>query len=123
MIKMMLIAGTGGFVGTCLRFLTGKWCSAFYHGSFPLGTFLVNIIGCLIIGVIFGLVEKHDLVSPTQSALFVTGFCGGFTTFSAFANEIWIIGNRGEWMMSLIYLLLSVVGGLLMVWGGRALVR
>lgn len=63
MIKMMLIAGAGGFVGTCGRFLIGKWSAGMYHGAFPMGTFLVNIIGCFIIGLLFGLLEKahvHD---------------------------------------------------------------
>lgn len=50
MFKMMLIAGCGGFVGTCGRYLVGKWCSGMWHGSFPMGTFMVNIIGCFIIG-------------------------------------------------------------------------
>lgn len=55
MIKMMLIAGAGGFVGTCGRYLVGKWSGAMFHGSFPMGTFLVNVIGCFIIGLLFGL--------------------------------------------------------------------
>lgn len=59
MIKMMLLAGAGGFVGTCGRFLIGKWSSAMFHGAFPMGTFLVNIIGCFVIGLLFGLLEKH----------------------------------------------------------------
>ena len=55
MIKAMLIAGAGGFVGTCGRYLVGKWCSGMFHGAFPMGTFMVNIIGCFLIGLFFGL--------------------------------------------------------------------
>lgn len=53
MIKSMLIAGCGGFVGTCGRFLVGKWCSGIFHGPFPMGTFMVNLIGCFLIGLFF----------------------------------------------------------------------
>lgn len=77
MIKMMLIAGAGGFVGTCGRFLIGKWSSGMYHGAFPMGTFLVNIIGCFIIGLLFGLLEKAHVMTPGENVLLITGFCGG----------------------------------------------
>lgn len=58
MIKAMLIAGAGGFVGTCGRYLIGKWCSGMFHGLFPLGTFMVNIIGCFIIGLFSVFLKK-----------------------------------------------------------------
>ena len=82
MIKMMLLAGAGGFIGTCGRFLVGKWSSAMFHGAFPMGTFLVNIIGCFIIGLLFGLLEKAHVMTPGENVMLITGFCGGFTTFS-----------------------------------------
>ncbi len=58
MIKAMLIAGCGGFVGTCGRFLIGKWSSGMFHGSFPMGTFAVNLIGCFLIGLFLGFLKK-----------------------------------------------------------------
>lgn len=119
----MLIAGAGGFIGTCGRFLIGKWSAMFFHGSFPMGTFLVNIIGCFVIGIAFGLIEKTNLLSSTQNLLLITGFCGGFTTFSAFANDIWILGTKGDWGTSALYLAASVILGVLLVWVGRALIR
>lgn len=122
MFKMMLLAGAGGFVGTCVRFLVGKWSSAIFHGAFPLGTFLVNIIGCFIIGLLFGLLEKVHVMTPADVIL-ITGFCGGFTTFSAFANDMWILGTKGDWTTFILYLLLSVVVGILLVWAGRAIIR
>ena len=61
MIKAMLIAGCGGFVGTCGRYLVGKWCSGMFHGSFPMGTFLVNIIGCFIITRVRDK-ERHETI-------------------------------------------------------------
>lgn len=119
----MLIAGLGGFLGTCGRYLVGKWCGHIFAGAFPLGTFLVNVVGCLVIGVLFGLIDKFDWMSPNMSLLLVTGFCGGFTTFSTFANDIWLQGSKGEWGWLLLYLMLSIVVGVIMVCLGRILIK
>lgn len=121
MIKSMLIAGVGGFVGTCCRYLVGRWSATWFEGMFPMATFLVNIAGCFLIGLIFGLIEKHQIVNPATGLLLITGFCGGFTTFSAFANEIWSLGNRGQWLISIAYLAASIIIGILLVCGGRHL--
>lgn len=123
MIKMMLIAGIGGFFGTCGRFLIGKWSAGIWHGAFPMGTFLVNIIGCFIIGILFGLLEKTHVLSPRENLLLITGFCGGFTTFSTFANDMWVLGNKGDWTTFILYLVLSIVIGVLLIFAGRAIIR
>ena len=123
MIKMMLIAGAGGFAGTCSRFLIGKWTAGIYQGVFPMGTFLVNVIGCFIIGLLLGLIEKTHVMTPEENVLLITGFCGGFTTFSAFADDMWRLVNKGDWTTFGIYLATSVILGVLLVWAGRALVR
>ena len=86
MFKAMIIAGCGGFIGTCLRFLTGKLAQHLCHTPFPWGTFTVNIVGSFIIGILFGMAEKTHLISPSMNVLLITGFCGGFTTFSSFAD-------------------------------------
>lgn len=119
----MLIAGAGGFVGTCGRFLIGKWSSGMFHGVFPMGTFLVNIIGCFIIGLLFGLLEKANVLTSGENVLLITGFCGGFTTFSSFADDMWVLGNKGDWGTFALYLALSVILGVLLVWAGRAIIR
>ncbi len=119
----MLLAGCGGFVGTCGRYLVCHWSRRLFHGDFPLGTFIVNIVGCLLIGLILGILEKSRITTTAESAVLIAGFCGGFTTFSAFANELWNMGNKGEWGMSVLYLLASVIFGVLMVWVGRLIVR
>ena len=123
MIKMMLIAGAGGFVGTCCRYLVTRWCAMLFSGLWPLGTFLVNVVGCFVFGVLLGLFEKTQTVSTTESLLLVTGFCGGFTTFSAFAGEVCLLGDKGQFVTSLVYLLASVAIGVIMVIAGRALIR
>lgn len=123
MIKMMLIAGAGGFVGTCCRYLVTRWCAMMFSGTWPLGTFLVNVAGCFVFGVLLGLFEKTQTVSTTESLLLVTGFCGGFTTFSAFAGEVCLLGDKGQFVTSLVYLLASVTLGVIMVIAGRALIR
>lgn len=91
--------------------------------TFPVGTFLVNIIGCFLIGIVLGMLEKSAVMSTTMRLLLVTGFCGGFTTFSAFADELWTLGNKGDWTTSVIYLVASILVGVLLVWAGRALIR
>ena len=123
MIKMMLITGLGGFAGTCCRFLTYRLCALIWGGAFPAGTFIVNIAGCLIFGLLSGIGEKGNFLTPAQSALLITGFCGGFTTFSTFAGDICILGEKGDWGMSAFYLAASIIIGLAMVWLGRYLIR
>ncbi len=123
MWKMMLLAGCGGFVGTALRFLTGKICAQINVGGFPLGTFTVNVVGSLLIGILFGLAEQRGALSPAASAVLITGFCGGFTTFSTFADDIFLLLQKGQWGMFLGYMTLSLVVGVLLVWAGRSLVR
>ena len=123
MMKMMFLAGLGGFVGTCLRYATGRLCHLFVVGGVPLGTFIVNIIGSLIIGILFGVAERTHAITPAISALLITGFCGGFTTFSSFANDSFLLLQQRHWIVMLIYIIVSVVLGILMVWLGRALVK
>ncbi|MCF0172230.1 MAG: fluoride efflux transporter CrcB [Bacteroidales bacterium] len=117
----MLIAGAGGFAGTCLRYLIGVFAKQWGSGAFPLGTFIVNALGCFIIGVVSGLSEKSGILNSNHVILLATGFCGGFTTFSAFANEAWILGSKGDMLMSLLYVSASIIAGILCVWIGRLL--
>lgn len=119
----MLIAGLGGFVGTCLRFLTGRLCHMLSSGVFPWGTFVVNIVGSFIIGILFGLVERTNLISPSMNVLLITGFCGGFTTFSSFADDMFLLLQQRHWLLFGIYIVGSFAIGLAMVWLGRSIVK
>ena len=123
MIKAMLIAGLGGFVGTCLRYLTGRLCHLWEVGGFPLGTFVVNVVGSFIIGALLGLAERNNFITPTMNVLLVTGFCGGFTTFSSFADDIFLMLQQRHWAMFTLYTGFSLVLGVIMVWMGRSAVK
>lgn len=123
MMKMMLLAGVGGFVGTCLRYLTGRLCHLWSLGGFPLGTFVVNVVGCFVIGALLGLAERENILSPTMNVMLVTGFCGGFTTFSSFADDIFLLMQQRNWMLLTLYAGLSLVLGVAMVWLGRVVVK
>ena len=123
MFKAMLIAGLGGFAGTCLRFLTGKLCHALCVSPFPWGTFTVNVVGSFIIGLLFGLAEKTNLLSSSMSVLLITGFCGGFTTFSSMADDMFVLLQQRHWLLFGTYVVGSFALGLLMVWCGRMVIK
>ena len=123
MFKAMIIAGLGGFIGTCLRFLTGKLFHAVTSSAFPWGTFSVNVIGSFVIGIFFGLAERSNVISPSMNVFLITGFCGGFTTFSSFADDMYLMLQQRHWMSLGLYVGLSFLLGLAMVWLGRSLVK
>jgi CrcB protein len=123
MIKLILLVGTGGFLGTTARFLTSRYFAAFFPSSFPYGTFTVNILGSLLIGIIYGIAEKGDFIT-TEWRLFLTvGFCGGFTTFSAFAAENIALLRDAEYFNFFLYTGSSVIIGLLATFLGIMLIK
>lgn len=109
-MKQLLLIGTGGFVGSILRYGMGVWLLRF--SLFPWGTLSVNLIGSLLIGVIVGSSIKGD--QPAYWLLAI-GFCGGFTTFSAFALDGIKLIREDNWIPFLLYVGISVVGGLVAV--------
>ncbi|KIO43071.1 MULTISPECIES: fluoride efflux transporter CrcB [Sanguibacteroides] len=123
MFKAMIIAGIGGFIGTCLRFLVGKLCHFVTTSPFPWGTFAVNIIGSFVIGIFFGLAEKNHLISTNMNVFLITGFCGGFTTFSSFADDMFLLIQNRHWLYFSLYLGLSIILGIILVWLGRSLIK
>ena len=116
MIRNILLVALGGAIGSVCRYLLSGMNAA----SWPWGTFVVNILGSLIIGLLVGLISK-GVFSPEMKLLLVTGFCGGFTTFSTFANESFGMMKAGDVLMTAIYIGASIVVGILAVWGGLAL--
>ncbi len=114
--------GIGGFLGSIARYSVGQGVNRYWNSAFPLGTFLVNIVGCFLIGLLFGALLKGHL-SDTQSRLWIAGFCGGFTTFSSFSYEALSLLENGKFGLWGMYVLGSVLLGLLATWGGMTLFR
>lgn len=113
MLRNILLVAIGGAIGSVCRYLL----SGINVASWPWGTFAVNILGSLFIGLFVRLVSK-GIVSPEIKLLLVTGFCGGFTTFSTFANESFSMMKAGDALQMALYLAASVVIGILAVWLG-----
>ncbi|WP_239058229.1 fluoride efflux transporter CrcB [Bacteroides sp. 214] len=120
---MILLVGLGGGLGSILRFLTSVIVNKYTQTTYPLSTFTVNIIGCFIIGMLLGLFERNQIINTDLRLLFMTGFCGGYTTFSAFALENINLFQSGHTLTALLYIVASVILGLLAVWGGVLLIK
>ena len=113
-MKQFILVFLGGGFGSILRYVISKNLNA-YYSNFYLGTFLVNIIGCLIIGILIGLSLKNNYISENQTLLLASGFCGGFTTFSTFALESNILLKESSLLQTSLYMGLSVVIGVLAI--------
>ena len=121
MIKTLLAIGCGSALGGICRYLLTELLSRQELKLLSWGTFAVNILGCFLIGVIFGLIDKGLTLSPAMKAFLTIGFCGGFTTFSTFINENFMMLSTGQALSALGYTILSFAIGLLAVWGGYSL--
>lgn len=121
-MKSIFLVGIGGFVGSIARYGVSTLMSKFFITSFPLGTFVVNIIGSFIIGIIYAMTEEFSELYHYR-LLLATGFCGGFTTFSAFSIESLSLIEKGNYGLFMIYSLLSVVLGLVAVFIGITIVE
>lgn len=105
----------GGGLGSICRYLLGDYFNQ--EGSVAWGTFIANILACLLLGVIAGLDAKSG-VSTQGKLLFATGFCGGFSTFSTFSSELLEHARGGELLLGAFYLSLSIFVGLVAVYAG-----
>jgi len=113
-MKQALLVFLGGGFGSVLRYLISKPLNSISQNFF-VGTFTVNILGCLIIGLVLGFSAKGDILSDNNSLLLATGFCGGFTTFSAFAFEKHTFLKSGDYLNFAIYMMASIILGILSV--------
>ncbi|MFH6769673.1 fluoride efflux transporter CrcB [Gaetbulibacter aquiaggeris] len=121
-MKHAILVFIGGGFGSVLRFVIGKYLNSTASGI-PYGTFLANILGSLLIGIILGLAAKSSTLSQSQTVLLATGFCGGFTTFSTFAYENHVFLKSGDFTSFAIYTIASFVIGFIAVFLGLYLVK
>jgi fluoride exporter len=122
MYKIALI-GFAGLVGTLARYWLSGWADQRWAGTFPFGTVLVNAAGCFAIGVLFYATEERYVVDPAVRSAILVGFLGGFTTFSSFALQSFNLLKDREVFLATANILVSNLGGLLLVWAGHAVAR
>jgi CrcB protein len=122
-MKALLLVAVGGAVGSAARFQISSWLlHQTVSWRFPIGTFSVNLLGCLVAGTLGGLIAKQSAFAPDVRLLLLTGVLGGFTTFSAFGLETFVLLKRGEIAVAAAYVMISVLAGLAGVWLGYSLV-
>ena len=120
-MKQILYIFLGGGIGSVVRFLMSSFTQKLWTvNAFPMGTFMVNILGCFIIGVLSSIFLKTD---SYLKFLLITGFCGGFTTFSTFSSESFNLWQNADYSTLFLYIILSVVIGILAVFTGYQVVK
>jgi CrcB protein len=122
-LKNILLVLAGSAAGGSVRYITSLMIQSKNTTLFPLGTFLINLIGCFIIGMIYAIASRNASTGSDIKLLLATGFCGGFTTFSAFAFENLELFKSGQYLTAILYIILSVVLGILAVILGAYLIK
>lgn len=123
MVRNLLLVGCGSFVGGALRYLVGQVLAGRLLLGFAIGTITANLAGCFLFGIIYGLLERFGALQSSWALLLTVGLCGGFTTFSSFSNETLNLLREGALLPVLAYTLISVVGGLALLYIGRLIVN
>jgi len=118
----LLLVAAGGAIGAMLRYLIGRWATAALPGDFPAGTWAVNILGGLLMGMLAALVARAGASGEALRLLLGVGVLGGFTTFSAFSLEVFTMIGRGDAGLAGTYVVSSVAGSVLAVLAGVWLV-
>lgn len=123
-MKAIFLVGTGGFIGSVLRYLFSGWVFRLLDKPwFPAGTLAVNVLGCLVIGFLGGIAEQRRIFAPEFRLFVFIGILGGFTTFSAFADETASLVQNGHGAAALLNIALQVMVALFAVWVGGLLAR
>ena len=123
MIKNILLIGLGGGIGSIARYLCQRWFAISYPQPYPWATIGVNIVGCFLIGIFWGLTFKSFAANESWKLFLMTGLCGGFTTFSAFTLEGIGILKEQRTGLFFTYIITSVVLGLVATYAGMKLIR
>ena len=122
MAKLFFV-GLGGFIGTLFRYWLSGLIARRYGETFPLGTLVVNAIGCFVIGFLFYYFYDRSLTTPTARTVVLIGLIGGFTTFSSYGLQTFTLLRDGEVFLALVNILASNVLGLTLVWLGYVLAK
>ena len=117
-INKLLLVGLGGFLGSVARYLSVRSVDLKFNAALPFGTMTVNVVGSFVLGVIWAWAARRTGDTENVRLFFITGFCGGFTTFSAFAFENFNLLDQKLHATSIIYIVASVLLGILAVVGG-----
>jgi CrcB protein len=115
--------GIGGCIGACSRFAIGNWAAHRFGFGFPYGTFIINITGAFLIGIILTLLAERMTADPRWRLLIVVGGLGGYTTFSSFAYEAFALADRGQWLRAGTYIIGTNVLGIAACVAGVFLTR
>ncbi len=105
----VILVGLGGFVGSILRYWLSGLTQRSTEVGFPIGTLAVNVLGCLVVGAVWSLVEYRQWLSPELRIFVTVGILGGFTTFSAFSFETFVLIRDGQYPWALANIVLNVV--------------
>ena len=123
-MRKLLLVGAGGAAGSMCRFAIVELMLLLPHGhKFPLGTLVVNLAGCFAMGVLYSLGEMRQVFTPETRSMVLAGILGGFTTFSAFANDTWHLSKEGRNDLAFLNVGLQVILGLAACWAGHCLAR
>lgn len=123
MYRILFLVGFGSCVCGIARYLSQQYVQKKFPSSIPFGTLSVNIIGCFLIGIIYAIAGKGNILSPEMRLLLATGFCGGFTTFSSFAYENIALLKDGEIFYTAAYVAMSVIIGFVAVYIGILFIK
>jgi len=117
-MKSVLLVFMGGGLGSVVRFSLSKWVNTLHTHHFPWGTLVVNVVACFALGVIVGLADHKQIISPGARLFWTVGFCGGFSTFSTFSNETLILIQGGFTMSTILYIATSLLLCVAATYGG-----
>ncbi len=120
-MQSLLIVFLGGGLGSVVRFSLGKWINSLHSHHFPWGTLVVNVVACFALGLIIGLADHKQIISPSARLFWAVGFCGGFSTFSTFSNDTLILLQNGFTVSSFLYITVSLFLCVAATYGGLLL--
>ncbi len=122
-MQRILLVGFAGLVGTLARFWFSGWADQKWGSAFPVGTLMVNLVGCVLVGFLFNTLQERYLVDPVIRTAILVGFLGGFTTFSSYGLQTFNLLRDGEMFYAAMNIIVSNVAGLACVWAGYSLSR